>query len=89
MGIDLYETTAEPYDLMNTGGNFMSDGFGMGFASELIVEENDGGNLGGAPSSQTRVRKTSRTSWPTSWAAPAMSGWKPSPTMASTTSTCT
>ena len=44
MGIDLYETTAEPYDLMNTGGNFMSDGFGMGFASELIVEENDGGN---------------------------------------------
>jgi agmatine deiminase len=43
MGIDLYETTAEPYDLMNTGGNFMSDGFGMGFASNLIGEENAGG----------------------------------------------
>ena len=44
MGIDLYETTAEPYDLMNTGGNFMSDGFGTGFASNLIVDENSGGN---------------------------------------------
>ena len=44
MGIDLYETTAEPHDLMNTGGNFMSDGFGMGFASNLIVDENSGGN---------------------------------------------
>ena len=43
MGIDLYETTAEPYDLMNTGGNFMSDGFGMGFASNLIGDENSGG----------------------------------------------
>ena len=43
MGITLYETTAEPYDLMNTGGNFMSDGFGMGFASNLIVDENSGG----------------------------------------------
>ncbi|RPG80511.1 MAG: hypothetical protein CBC74_005540 [Crocinitomicaceae bacterium TMED114] len=44
MGIDLYETTANPYDLMNTGGNFMSDGFGTGFASNLIVDENSGGN---------------------------------------------
>ena len=44
MGITLYETTTEPYDLMNTGGNFMSDGFGMGFASNLIVDENEGGN---------------------------------------------
>ncbi len=43
MEIDLYETTAAPYDLMNTGGNFMSDGFGMGFASNLIVDENSGG----------------------------------------------
>ncbi len=43
MGIDLYETTAAPYDLMNTGGNFMSDGFGMAFASNLIGDENEGG----------------------------------------------
>lgn len=42
MGIDVYSTTAEPNDLMNTGGNYMSDGFGMAFESELILDENDG-----------------------------------------------
>ena len=44
MGIDLYSTTAEPTDLMNTGGNWMSDGFGTAFASELVLDENDGGS---------------------------------------------
>ena len=44
LGIDVYTTTAEPTDLMNTGGNWMSDGFGTAFASELILEENDGGS---------------------------------------------
>ena len=44
MGIDLYSTTAEPTNLMNTGGNWMSDGFGTAFASELVQEENDGGS---------------------------------------------
>ena len=39
-GIPLYETTAGPTDIVNTGGNWMSDGFGTAFASELIVEEN-------------------------------------------------
>ena len=43
LGIPIYCTTAEPYDLMGTGGNWMADGFGMGFSSELISEENDGG----------------------------------------------
>ena len=43
MGLDVFTTTAEPTDLMNTGGNWMSDGFGTAFASELILEENDGG----------------------------------------------
>lgn len=42
LNIDLYETSEPPYDLVNTGGNFMSDGFGTAFASELILEENDG-----------------------------------------------
>lgn len=41
--IPLYSTTEEPYDLMATGGNFMSDGLGTGFSSELILEENEGG----------------------------------------------
>jgi agmatine deiminase len=42
LGIQLYSTTEAPNDLMNTGGNYMSDGFGAAFASQLILEENDG-----------------------------------------------
>lgn len=44
MGLNLYSTTSAPDDLVNTGGNFMSDGQGTGFASELILEENELGN---------------------------------------------
>ena len=44
LGIDVYSTTAEPYDLMNTGGNYMSDGFGTAFESELVHDENNGGS---------------------------------------------
>lgn len=43
LGLELYCTTDEPNDLMGTGGNWMTDGFGTGFASELILDENDGG----------------------------------------------
>lgn len=43
LGIELYATTTPPYDLMGTGGNYMSDGFGMGFSSRLIIDENSGG----------------------------------------------
>lgn len=39
-GIPLYETTQSPNDLIHTGGNFMSDGFGTAFSSELVVNEN-------------------------------------------------
>lgn len=42
LNLDLYETSVAPYDLVNTGGNYMSDGFGTAFASELVLEENDG-----------------------------------------------
>jgi agmatine deiminase len=42
LNLELYETSEPPYDLVNTGGNYMSDGFGTAFASELVVEENDG-----------------------------------------------
>ncbi len=42
LNLDLYETSNAPYDLVNTGGNYMSDGFGTAFASELVLEENDG-----------------------------------------------
>jgi agmatine/peptidylarginine deiminase len=44
LGLNLYTTTQAPNDLVNTGGNFMSDGQGTGFASELILEENAPGN---------------------------------------------
>lgn len=35
-----YTTTTTPWKLVNTGGNFMTDGFGTGFASKLILTEN-------------------------------------------------
>lgn len=36
----LYQTTTAPYDLVHTGGNFMTDGFGTGFSSDLVLDEN-------------------------------------------------
>lgn len=44
LGLDLYTMTEAPTDLVNTGGNWMTDGFGTAFASELILEENEPGN---------------------------------------------
>lgn len=43
-GVTLYSTTQAPNDLVNTGGNWMVDGFGTAFASSLILEENEAGN---------------------------------------------
>ena len=42
--VPLYSTTLSPTDLVNTGGNWMTDGLGTAFASELIMEENETGN---------------------------------------------
>jgi agmatine/peptidylarginine deiminase len=44
LGLDLYTTTSAPDDLVNTGGNWMSDGFGTAIISELVLEENAPGN---------------------------------------------
>ena len=44
LGVPLFTTTLAPDDLVNTGGNFMSDGMGTAFASELILSENEPGN---------------------------------------------
>lgn len=41
--IAVYSTTQAPYDLVHTGGNFMADGFGTGFSSELVLDENGAG----------------------------------------------
>lgn len=42
MGIPVYATTSTPYDLVHTGGNFMSDGMGTAFSSKLVLNENKG-----------------------------------------------
>ena len=44
LDLPIYITNTGSNDLVNTGGNFMSDGLGTGFASELILEENEAGN---------------------------------------------
>jgi agmatine/peptidylarginine deiminase len=45
--VPIYNTTAAPMDLVNTGGNFMSDGLGTAFASKLVLEENGPSNIWG------------------------------------------
>lgn len=44
VGIPIYITDTGTNDLVNTGGNYMSDGLGNAFASELILDENAVGN---------------------------------------------
>jgi agmatine deiminase len=44
LNIPLHTMTIAPNDLVNTGGNWMGDGLGTAFASELILEENIAGN---------------------------------------------
>lgn len=39
-GISVIGTTSAPYDLVHTGGNFMCDGAGTAFSSELVLDEN-------------------------------------------------
>ncbi|MBL0018259.1 MAG: agmatine deiminase family protein [Bacteroidetes bacterium] len=38
--LPMYQTIQAPYDLIHTGGNFMTDGFGTGFSSNLVLNEN-------------------------------------------------
>lgn len=44
LAIENFSTNFGINDLVNTGGNFMSDGMGTAFASKLILEENEAGN---------------------------------------------
>ncbi len=44
LGFPIYETNTGTNDLVNTGGNYMSDGLGNAFASNLILDENAAGN---------------------------------------------
>ncbi|MEL6632375.1 MAG: agmatine deiminase family protein [Bacteroidota bacterium] len=40
--IPLYEMSSAPWNLVHTGGNFLTDGMGTGFSSELVLQENMG-----------------------------------------------
>jgi agmatine deiminase len=40
LNIPLYETAVNPNRLVHTGGNYMSDGLGLGFSSNLVLDEN-------------------------------------------------
>jgi len=42
LGIDIYSMTSAPNNIMSTGGNWMSDGDGLAFSSNLVLDENDG-----------------------------------------------
>jgi agmatine deiminase len=47
MNIPVYGTSVDPYEMVNTGGNFMSDGMHTAFASKLVIDENIPGNIYG------------------------------------------
>jgi len=56
LDIPIYITDTGINDLVNTGGNFMSDGMGTAFASELILEENEAGNpYGVTPKTEAEI----------------------------------
>jgi agmatine/peptidylarginine deiminase len=38
--LNVYDMTQSPNDLIHTGGNYMSDGWGTGFSSHLVTQEN-------------------------------------------------
>jgi agmatine/peptidylarginine deiminase len=44
LGVPLYRTITAPYDLVHTGGNYMSDGLGNAFSSNLVLDENAPGS---------------------------------------------
>ena len=56
VGSPIYITDSGTNDLVNTGGNFMSDGMGTAFASELILAENEAGNpYGVSPKTEEEI----------------------------------
>lgn len=40
LNLNLVQNLVEPNRVVHTGGNFMSDGFGTGFSSNLVLDEN-------------------------------------------------
>ena len=55
-GLPIYVTDTGTDDLVNTGGNYMSDGMGNAFASKLILNENEAGNpYGVTPKTEAEI----------------------------------
>ena len=44
LNVPIFRTNTLPTDMVHTGGNFMSDGMGMGFSSKLVLDENGPNN---------------------------------------------
>ncbi|RMG61203.1 MAG: hypothetical protein D6722_19995 [Bacteroidetes bacterium] len=86
LGLPHYGMTTPPYDLVHTGGNFMSDGLGTAFSSELVVMKMD---LAANSTPPTAPKPRSTALCRGLWASTAMSRCPCCPMMASTTSTCT
>ena len=56
LGLPIYITNTGTNDLVNTGGNYMSDGLGNAFASSLILNENEPGNpYGVSPKTEAQI----------------------------------
>ena len=56
IGFPIYETNTGSNDLVNTGGNYMSDGLGNAFASKLVLNENAAGNpYGVSPKTESDI----------------------------------
>ncbi len=63
LGLDLYCLDQNPTDLVNTGGNYMSDGFGHAFASDLILDENEPMNISGVSTKSLEEIETIMDEW--------------------------
>lgn len=53
---NIFTTSVPPNDLVNTGGNFMTDGLGMAFASDLVLADNSAKNtIGVTPKTEAAI----------------------------------
>ncbi len=56
LGVPVYSTIDDPNALVNTGGNFMTDGMGTAFESALILDENSSNNsYGYTPKTEAEI----------------------------------
>lgn len=54
-GLPVYQMILPPNDFVATGGNFMTDGWGTGFSSKLILNENNGTGLSLSAKSEEQI----------------------------------